>query len=97
MQHKTSIYNGTFDAFRKIIATEGFTKLHRGFHIHSFAVLNSQLFASALVSSVDTTVMLLSTSKCGTTSETSPTMCEILLLVQCLLLLHRFDATVFLF
>ena len=43
MQHQKALYSGTFDAFKKIVATEGFTKLHRGFHVHSVAVLNSQL------------------------------------------------------
>ena len=44
MQRQQSLYNGTFDAFRKIVRTEGPRGLYRGFHVNSLAVLNSQLY-----------------------------------------------------
>ena len=44
VQKQKSLYNGTFDAFRKILRYEGFRGLYRGFWISSWYVLPSMTY-----------------------------------------------------
>lgn len=46
MQRRHAVYNGTFDAFSKILRSEGPRGLYRGFSVNSLAVLNSQLYVT---------------------------------------------------
>lgn len=44
MQQNTSIYSGTFDAFRKVVRHEGFRGLYKGFMVSSLGMLSGQLY-----------------------------------------------------
>jgi len=46
VQHQNAIYNGTFDAFRKISGTEGVLGLYRGFWISAFQVVSGVCYVS---------------------------------------------------
>lgn len=42
VQKGKSLYNGTFDAFVKILRTEGATGLYRGFLVNTFTLISGQ-------------------------------------------------------
>ena len=44
MQHQSTIYTGTFDAFKKVIKHEGIRGLYRGFIVSAFGMVSGQLY-----------------------------------------------------
>lgn len=46
MQHHSDVYRGTFDAFRKIVKTEGTRGLYRGFWVSAFQVVSGVAYVS---------------------------------------------------
>ncbi|XP_015275775.1 PREDICTED: solute carrier family 25 member 44 isoform X2 [Gekko japonicus] len=46
VQKGKSLYNGTFDAFVKILQTEGATGLYRGFLVNTFTLISGQCYVT---------------------------------------------------
>ena len=46
VQHQSAVYNGTFDAFRKILKLEGVRGFYRGFWVSSFQVVSGIAYVS---------------------------------------------------
>lgn len=44
MQEKSTVYSGTFDAFRKVVKLEGVRGLYKGFVVSSFGLVSGQLY-----------------------------------------------------
>ena len=45
-QHQSAVYSGTFDAFRKILKSEGVRGFYRGFWVSSFQVVSGIAYVS---------------------------------------------------
>lgn len=44
MQHQSTIYTGTYDAFKKVLKHEGVRGLYRGFIVSAFGMVSGQLY-----------------------------------------------------